>query len=53
MFLPRLSQADIPRTLSGKISELAVRDTVHGRAVTNHDALAILRRWRYLKKYRR
>ena len=32
--------ADIPRTLSGKISEIAVRDVVHGRVVTNTDALA-------------
>ena len=32
--------ADIPRTISGKISELAVRDVVHGRAVKNMDALA-------------
>ncbi len=32
--------ADIPRTLSGKISELAVRDVVHGRPVTNTEALA-------------
>jgi acetoacetyl-CoA synthetase len=32
--------ADIPRTLSGKIAELAVRDVVHGRAVKNTDALA-------------
>ncbi|MBM3567995.1 MAG: acetoacetate--CoA ligase [Alphaproteobacteria bacterium] len=32
--------ADIPRTLSGKIVELAVRDVVHGRAVKNKDALA-------------
>ena len=31
---------DIPRTLSGKISELAVRDVVHGRPVTNTEALA-------------
>ena len=31
---------DIPRTISGKISELAVRDVVHGRAVTNTEALA-------------
>ncbi|MBU6365161.1 MAG: acetoacetate--CoA ligase [Gemmatimonadetes bacterium] len=31
---------DIPRTLSGKITELAVRDTVHGRPVRNTDALA-------------
>jgi len=32
--------ADIPRTISGKITELAVRDMVHGRAVKNVDALA-------------
>jgi acetoacetyl-CoA synthetase len=32
--------ADIPRTISGKISELAVRDVVHGRPVTNKEALA-------------
>ncbi len=32
--------ADIPRTLSGKITELAVRDVVHGRPVTNTEALA-------------
>ncbi len=32
--------ADIPRTKSGKITELAVRDVVHGREVENIDALA-------------
>ena len=32
--------ADIPRTRSGKISELAVRDVVHGRPVKNTEALA-------------
>ena len=32
--------ADIPRTKSGKITELAVRDVVHGREVKNQDALA-------------
>jgi acetoacetyl-CoA synthetase len=32
--------ADIPRTISGKITELAVRDVVHGRPVKNTDALA-------------
>jgi acetoacetyl-CoA synthetase len=32
--------SDIPRTISGKISELAVRDVVHGRRVTNSEALA-------------
>jgi acetoacetyl-CoA synthetase len=31
---------DIPRTKSGKITELAVRDVVHGRPVKNTDALA-------------
>ena len=32
--------ADIPRTKSGKITELAVRDVVHGRVVKNQEALA-------------
>lgn len=32
--------ADIPRTKSGKITELAVRDIVHGRGVKNKEALA-------------
>jgi acetoacetyl-CoA synthetase len=31
---------DIPRTISGKISELAVRNVIHGRPVKNADALA-------------
>jgi acetoacetyl-CoA synthetase len=31
---------DIPRTKSGKITELAVRDIVHGRSVKNREALA-------------
>jgi len=31
---------DIPRTKSGKITELAVRDVVHGRSVKNREALA-------------
>ncbi len=31
---------DIPHTLSGKISEIAVRDVVHGRVVKNAEALA-------------
>jgi acetoacetyl-CoA synthetase len=35
-----LQVADIPRTISGKITELAVRDIIHGRAVANQDALA-------------
>ncbi len=32
--------ADIPRTRSGKITELAVRDAIHGRPVKNTEALA-------------
>lgn len=32
--------ADIPRTKSGKIVELAVRDIVHGRPIKNLEALA-------------
>lgn len=35
-----VSVRDIPRTKSGKISELAVRDVVEGRAVKNQGALA-------------
>ena len=31
---------DIPRTISGKISELAVREVIHGRPVRNTEALA-------------
>ncbi|SMX50728.1 acetoacetate--CoA ligase [Maliponia aquimaris] len=34
-----IAVADIPRTKNGKISELAVRDVVHGRAVKNTDSL--------------
>ena len=32
--------ADVPRTKSGKLVELAVRDIVHGRAIKNREALA-------------
>ena len=35
-----LQVTDIPRTKSGKIVELAVRDIVHGRPVKNSEALA-------------
>jgi acetoacetyl-CoA synthetase len=40
--VPRIIVAvsDLPRTLSGKISELAVREAIHGRPVGNRDALA-------------
>jgi acetoacetyl-CoA synthetase len=31
--------ADIPRTRTGKVTELAIRDVVHGRPVTNREAL--------------
>ena len=34
------SVADIPRTKSGKITELAVRDIVHGKQIDNVGALA-------------
>jgi acetoacetyl-CoA synthetase len=32
--------SDIPRTISGKITEVAVREVIHGRPVKNVDALA-------------
>ncbi len=35
-----LAVADIPRTKSGKIVELAVREALHGRPVANTEALA-------------
>jgi acetoacetyl-CoA synthetase len=35
-----LQVADIPRTKSGKIVELAVRNVVHGQPVKNVEALA-------------
>lgn len=35
-----IAVADIPRTISGKVVELAVRNVVHGSPVTNKDALA-------------
>lgn len=35
-----LSVPEIPRTISGKIVELAVRNVIHGEAVKNTDALA-------------
>lgn len=35
-----LQVADIPRTKSGKLVELAVREVVHGRPVQNSEALA-------------
>jgi acetoacetyl-CoA synthetase len=35
-----LQVPEIPRTISGKVVELAVRETIHGRPVKNTDALA-------------
>jgi acetoacetyl-CoA synthetase len=32
--------ADIPRTISGKLTEIAVRDMIHGREVRNMDSVA-------------
>ena len=45
---------EIPRTLSGKIVELAVREVVHGRPTHNSDALAnpeALEYFRVIEKY--
>ena len=40
--VPRVivSVPDLPRTISGKLTELAVREVIHGRPVRNVDALA-------------
>ncbi len=35
-----IAVSDIPRTISGKIAELAVRDVIHNKPVNNTDALA-------------
>jgi acetoacetyl-CoA synthetase len=35
-----LAVTDIPRTMNGKIVELAVREAIHGRPIGNRDALA-------------
>ncbi|MDG1087437.1 MAG: hypothetical protein P8P20_06855, partial [Acidimicrobiales bacterium] len=35
-----LAVDDLPRTRSGKIAEIAVREIVHGRSVNNQSALA-------------
>ncbi|MGQ0765002.1 MAG: acetoacetate--CoA ligase [Gemmatimonadota bacterium] len=35
-----LQVGDVPRTISGKVTELAVREVIHGREVKNLDALA-------------
>ncbi|MBL4863791.1 MAG: acetoacetate--CoA ligase, partial [Rhodobiaceae bacterium] len=35
-----IAVTDIPRTKSGKITELAVRDIIEGRGVKNREALA-------------
>ncbi len=35
-----IAVADIPRTKSGKITELAVRDVIHGKEIKNTEALA-------------
>jgi acetoacetyl-CoA synthetase len=32
--------ADVPRTLSGKLVELAVRRVIHGQAVSNRESIA-------------
>ncbi len=35
-----IAVAEIPKTISGKIVEIAVRDVIHGKTVANTDALA-------------
>jgi acetoacetyl-CoA synthetase len=35
-----LAVPDLPRTMNGKIVELAVREVIHGREIGNRDALA-------------
>ena len=35
-----LQVADIPRTKSGKITEIAVRKIIHGQEIKNREALA-------------
>jgi len=44
-----LAVTDIPRTRSGKIVELAVRNVVHGQPVRNTDALANPEALRYFR----
>ena len=44
-----LAVPDIPRTISGKIVELAVRSVVHGKPVKNTDALANPRALEYFR----
>ncbi|MFT7516896.1 MAG: acetoacetyl-CoA synthetase [Myxococcota bacterium] len=44
--------SDIPRTRSGKISEIAVRDVLHGREVSNTEALANPQSLEQFKKVR-
>jgi acetoacetyl-CoA synthetase len=35
-----LQVSDIPRTVNGKITEMAVTEVIHGREVKNREALA-------------
>ncbi|MFP5357308.1 MAG: acetoacetate--CoA ligase [Gammaproteobacteria bacterium] len=41
---------EVPRTISGKITEIAVRDLLHGKEVKNTDALANPRALDYFKQ---
>ena len=43
---------DIPRTLNGKITEIAVREIIHGREVRNREALANPESLEHYKKIR-
>ena len=40
---------EVPRTISGKVTELAVRELIHGRGVKNTDALANPRALEYFR----
>jgi acetoacetyl-CoA synthetase len=44
-----LTCPEVPRTISGKITEIAVRELIHGRPVKNADALANPQSLRYFK----
>jgi acetoacetyl-CoA synthetase len=44
-----LACPEVPRTISGKITELAVRELLHGRPVRNMDALANPRSLEYFR----
>jgi len=48
-----IAVADVPKTMSGKVSELAVKHVIHGRAVENTEALANPEALQYFEEARR